>query len=68
MLKYWWAEYCINSMKRREKNVSHLHNDEKRHLADSKIRDKDVSIDFFYKVKKILIFINHDFYLHTECQ
>ena len=60
-----WAEYCINWMKRREKNV--LRNEEKRHLAESKIKDKDVNIDFFIKLKNIN-FINHNFYFHIECQ
>ncbi|KAK1124993.1 hypothetical protein K0M31_006330 [Melipona bicolor] len=49
LLKYLWAEYCINWMKRKKKNVSNLHNDEKRHLADSKIKDKDsANSTFFY--------------------
>ncbi|KAF3424053.1 hypothetical protein E2986_02164 [Frieseomelitta varia] len=41
-------QYCINWMKRREKNVSHLRNEEKRHLAESKIKDKDSANSVFF--------------------
>lgn len=59
LLKYWWAEYCINKIKKKKGHSDY----EKSHLENSKIKDKNVSIFSFIKLGRVIKFIQNDFYL-----
>ncbi|XP_043593465.1 putative phosphoenolpyruvate synthase [Bombus pyrosoma] len=44
LLKYWWAEYCINRIKKKEGHSDY----EKSHLENSKIKDKNSANSIFF--------------------